>query len=77
MGRYCSYLLPKQTGGTTQILVFKTLRMTGRPTVYVSPDAHLDRTLRSNLEAWAWLILRFRFSTFIEEKAMVMMMLRL
>ena len=25
VGRYCSYLLPKQTGGTTQILIFKTL----------------------------------------------------
>ena len=34
MGRYCSYLLPKQTGGTTQILVFKTLRMIGRPALY-------------------------------------------
>ena len=33
VGHYCSYLLPKQDGGTSQILVFKTLRMTGRPTV--------------------------------------------
>ena len=24
VGRYCSYLLPKQTGGTTQILIFET-----------------------------------------------------
>ena len=31
VGRYCSYLLPKQTGGTTQILIFKTLRMIDRP----------------------------------------------
>ena len=29
-----TYLLPKQTGGTTQILVFKTLRMIGRPALY-------------------------------------------
>ena len=35
VGRYCSYLLPKQTGGTTQIIVFKTLQMAGRPTVYL------------------------------------------
>ena len=35
MGRYCSYLLPKQARGTPQILVFKTLGMTGRPTVYI------------------------------------------
>ena len=31
VGRYCSYLLPKQAEGTPQILNFKTLRMTGRP----------------------------------------------
>ena len=30
VGRYSSYLLPKQTRGTTQILIFKTLRMIGR-----------------------------------------------
>ena len=36
VGRYCSYLLPKQAGRTPQILLFKTLRMTGRPTVYSS-----------------------------------------
>ena len=37
MGRHCSCLLPKQTGagGTTQILIFKTLRTIGRPTLYV------------------------------------------
>ena len=29
VGRYCSYLLPKQAGGTPQILILKTLRMTG------------------------------------------------
>ena len=34
MGRYCSYLLPKQTGGSTQIIIFKTLRMIGRPALY-------------------------------------------
>ena len=38
MGCYCSYLLPKQIGGTTQILVFKTLRMTEPPTVYICHD---------------------------------------
>ena len=31
---YCSYLLPKQTRGTPQILIFKTLRMTSRPALY-------------------------------------------
>ena len=36
VGRYCSYLLPMQAGGTPQILIFKTLRMTGRPKVYTS-----------------------------------------
>ena len=30
VGRYCSYLLPKQAGGTPQILVDKTWRMTSR-----------------------------------------------
>ena len=34
MGRYCIYLLLKQAGGTPQILVFKTLRMIGRPGLY-------------------------------------------
>ena len=34
VGRYCSYLLPKQAGGTPQILVDKTSRMTGRLRVY-------------------------------------------
>ena len=34
VGRYCSYLLPKQAGGTPQMFIFKTLWMTGRPTVY-------------------------------------------
>ena len=34
MGRYCSYLLPKQAGGTLQIFVDKTLRMTNRLRVY-------------------------------------------
>ena len=31
VGRCCSYLLPKQTEGTTQIIIFKTLPMIGRP----------------------------------------------
>ena len=35
VGHYCSYLLPKQAGGTTQILVSKTLRMIGRPALYI------------------------------------------
>ena len=35
VGRYCSYLLPKQAGGTFQILIFKTLRMIGRPALYI------------------------------------------
>ena len=36
MGRYCSYLLPKQTGGTTQILIFETLiGMIGSPALYM------------------------------------------
>ena len=35
VGRYCSYLLPKQAGRTPQIFVFKTLQMAGRPTVYM------------------------------------------
>ena len=30
VGRYCSYLLPKQAGGTPQTLVDKTSRMTSR-----------------------------------------------
>ena len=28
-GLYCSYLLHEQTGGTTQIIIFKILRMIG------------------------------------------------
>ena len=34
LGRYCSYILPKQAGGTPQILVNKTSPMTGRLRVY-------------------------------------------
>ena len=34
VGRYCSYLLPKQAGGTPQIIVDKTSSMTGRLGVY-------------------------------------------
>ena len=37
--RYCSYLLPKQTGGTTQILIFETFRMIGRPALYKTLSA--------------------------------------
>ena len=33
MGRYCSYLLPKQAEGTPQIIIFQTLRMTGHQAV--------------------------------------------
>ena len=33
VGRYCSYLLPKQARGTSQILIFKTSRRIGRPTL--------------------------------------------
>ena len=47
MGRYCSYLLPKQTGGTTQILVFKTLRMIDRPALYITSDVTLDESKMS------------------------------
>ena len=36
VGRYCSYLLPKQAGGTPQIIVDKTSRMTGRLRVYAN-----------------------------------------
>ena len=35
VGCYCSYLLPKQAGGTPQILVDKTSRMTGCLRVYL------------------------------------------
>ena len=48
VSRYCRYLLPKQAGGTLQILIFKTLRMTGRLTVYV-PAAGLQTVLPSCL----------------------------
>ena len=41
MGRYCSYLLPKQAGGTAQIIVFKTLRMIGRPALYYPKNLSL------------------------------------
>ena len=34
VGRYCSYLLPRQAGGTPQIIDDKTSRMTGRLRVY-------------------------------------------
>ena len=35
MGPYCSYLLPKQAGGTPQTFVDKTLRMTSRPALKI------------------------------------------
>ena len=46
MGRYCSYLLPKQAGGTAQILVDKTSPMTGRLRVYLEliPECRRLRT---------------------------------
>ena len=36
MGRYCSYLLLKQDGGTSQIQVNKTLCQTTRVTLYIT-----------------------------------------
>ena len=38
VGRYCSYLLPKQAGGIHQILIFETLRMIRRPALYNSGE---------------------------------------
>ena len=35
VGRYCNYLLPKQTGGPTQSLIFETLQMIGPHPVLV------------------------------------------
>ena len=35
---YCSYLLPKQAGGSAQIFIFKTLRMMGRPTAQMKSE---------------------------------------
>ena len=55
MGRYCSYLLPKQAGGTPQIIVDKTSPMTGRLRVYPGrffllcvpaiPECHLPSSM--------------------------------
>ena len=45
LGHYCSYLLPKQTRGTTQILIFKTLRTIGRPTLYILEHGILPRSV--------------------------------
>ena len=42
VGRYCSYLLPKQAGGTPQILVDKISYMTGRLRVYRVPQKGLS-----------------------------------
>ena len=56
VGCNCNYLLPKQTGGTTQILIFKTLRTKGRPTLYVFHGAlyfqqhKLDSRTKNNLD---------------------------
>ena len=56
VGRYCSYLLPKQAGGTPQILVDKTSAMSGRLRVYmmvvVTVALHLFRqTMSTAFEA--------------------------
>ena len=46
VGRYCSYLLPKQTGGTTQIPILETLGMIGRPALHCSCEmSYLSRGL--------------------------------
>ena len=43
---YCSYLLPKQTGGTTQIPILETLGMIGRPALHCSCEmSYLSRGL--------------------------------
>ena len=47
VGRYCSYLLPKQTRGTAQILIFKTSRPIGRPALYISSYVQLCWQLHS------------------------------
>ena len=36
IGCYCSYLLPKQDGGTSQNIIFKTLRQIDSPALYLS-----------------------------------------
>ena len=45
MGRYCSYLLPKQAGALPK---FKTLRMTSRPALYLTrlPEEGVEDALR-------------------------------
>ena len=45
VGHYCSYLLPKQTGGTTQILVFETLRMIDRPALYCQESLKFQKKM--------------------------------
>ena len=44
MGRYCSYLLPKQTRGTTQNFIIKTLRMIGRPRCVKLKNRNMNTT---------------------------------
>ena len=52
MGRYCSYLVPKQTGRTTQILIFKTLRMIHRPPRSVKQLSSPERCHPDRPEVW-------------------------
>ena len=44
LSRYCSYLLPKQAGGTTHILIFETLRMIRCPALYYNATFNLMST---------------------------------
>ena len=44
VGRYCSYLLPKQARGTPQILIFETLGMIGRPALYTKKELIINLT---------------------------------
>ena len=62
VGRYCSYLLPKQAGGTPQILVDKTSPMTGRLRVYTatSPTNRIGPTNASgDVSTWCIYISKF------------------
>ena len=49
VGRYCNYLLPKQTGVTTQFIIFKTLRMIGRPALYTASSKNLPKNKTPNV----------------------------
>ena len=55
MGRYCSYLLPKQAGGTTQIIIFKTLQMIGRPALYVCENANVIGPLLNKMSNYNYI----------------------